>query len=135
GILMHREIDFFTDNHFHFKQSKRRLDEKHRHFTGVIIDIFYDHFLAADFERFSGQRLAVFAENIYKIIEKNREVLPERSKFVFGYMKRDNWLLRYSQREGIESTLRGMSKRIKHENYLDRSLSDLEFHYEAMKDD
>lgn len=135
GILMHREIDFFTDSHSDFKQSKRTINEKHGHYSGVIIDIFYDHFLAADFEKIGGEPLDDFSEKCYRVIEKYREVIPETSRIMFGYMRRDNWLKRYAEIGGIEKTLYGMSKRIKRDNKLDEAVADLRLHYEKMKAD
>ena len=52
GILLHRKIDWFSDNDDIFKKSKRRLDKKYGHYKGVIIDIFYDHFLAKNWKNF-----------------------------------------------------------------------------------
>ena len=62
GIGLHREIDWFTDTHSIVKQSKDRLRPKYRHYSGVIVDIFYDHFLAKNWDRYSKQLLPDFAE-------------------------------------------------------------------------
>ena len=44
GVLLHREIDSYTDSHEIVLESKKRLREKYRHYSGVITDIFYDHY-------------------------------------------------------------------------------------------
>ena len=135
GILMHREIDFYTDNHPDFKQSKKRISEKYHHFSGVIIDIFYDHYLAVDFEKIKGKNLETYAQSRYAIIDKNLQYLPANSRHLFTYMKRDNWLKRYEELSGISRTLEGMSRRIKRENQLDEAIHDLQLHYRDMQED
>ena len=52
GILLHRSIDSFTDMHPIYRQSKHRLHEKYGHYSGVIMDIFYDHFLAKNWKTY-----------------------------------------------------------------------------------
>ncbi len=135
GILMHREIDHFTDNHPSFKESKRRIVDHQGHFSGVVIDMFYDHFLAVDFEKYSETKLSDFALNIYRTIDRNIHHLPDPCRFLFGYMKRDNWLVRYRELEGIGRTLNGMSKRVKFDNNMNNAIFDLEENYQPMKND
>jgi len=135
GILMHREIDSFTDNHESFKLSKKRISKNQLHFSGVVIDVFYDHYLAADFEAITGLDLDKYAREIYAIIDKHHDMLPEPSKYLFKYMKRDNWLERYSFVEGIERTLRGLSKRVKFKNNMADAVKDLEEHYNDLQKD
>ncbi len=53
GILLHREIDNYTDNHPIVRKSKRRLNKRYGHYNGVIIDILYDHFLAKNWNNYS----------------------------------------------------------------------------------
>ena len=53
GILLHRYIDKFTDTHPIVKQSKQRLENDYKRYSGIIVDIFYDHFLSANFKTYS----------------------------------------------------------------------------------
>ena len=46
GIVLHRAIDTYTDSHPIFRQSTKRLHHRYHHYAGVIVDVFYDHFLA-----------------------------------------------------------------------------------------
>ena len=63
GILLHRSIDSFTDMHPVYRKSKHRLHEKYGHYSGVIMDIFYDHFLAKNWANYSNKKLEEYAEN------------------------------------------------------------------------
>jgi acyl carrier protein phosphodiesterase len=71
GISMHRFVDQFTDTHVLTKTSKDRLQSHFRLFSGVVIGMFYDHFLAKDFELIANISLEEFCEYIYETLEKN----------------------------------------------------------------
>jgi acyl carrier protein phosphodiesterase len=51
GLLLHREIDTFTDKHDTHKQSRDRFRKHYGLYSGVVVDIVYDHFLASRWER------------------------------------------------------------------------------------
>src|SRR3954453_2663939 len=68
GIELHRTIDEFTDTHPIVAQSKNRLREKYRHYAAVIVDIFYDHFLAKNWSEYSSELLPDFADRAYQIL-------------------------------------------------------------------
>jgi acyl carrier protein phosphodiesterase len=133
GIALHREIDWFTDTHSVVKQSKDRLRPKYRHYSGVIVDIFYDHFLAQNWDHYSKQRLPDFAEECYTIIQQHESILPEEVKYMMPYMIKGNWLVNYSKLEGIQRALSGMARRTRFESKMEESVTDLQHHYEEFK--
>src|SRR6185312_17177742 len=53
GILMHRSIDYFSDTHPVYLQTVHRLAPTYHKFSGVITDMFYDHFLASSWSDYS----------------------------------------------------------------------------------
>lgn len=129
GIALHREIDWFTDRHPVVKQSKDRLRPKYRHYSGVIVDVFYDHFLARNWNRYSTQLLPDFAEACYDTIQQHESVLPEDVKYMLPYMIKGNWLVNYAQLEGIHRALSGMARRTRFESKMEESVIDLEKDY------
>lgn len=133
GIMMHRKIDEFTDRHTLVRQGKKRLFGKYRHYSGVIMDMYYDHFLASLWDDYSEHKLSSFSAQVYETIENHFSILPERSQFLFPYMKNGNWLLRYASTEGIGQSLTGMSKRINHDSKLDESVHELHEYYDMYK--
>ena len=80
GILFHREIDTFTDAHKIVRKSKRRLHPRYRHYKGVIIDIFYDHYLAKNWQLYADIPLKTFAQNVYTLLQDNYEILTKKTK-------------------------------------------------------
>lgn len=129
GILMHRHIDHFTDRHQLVRQGRQRLFEKYRHYSGVIIDMYYDHYLANLWDEYSDATLGEFADTIYDTIETYWDDLPEKAKFLFPYMKSGNWLLRYASTDGIGQSLNGMSRRLNNNSKLDQAVHQLHEFY------
>jgi len=133
GIALHREIDWFTDTHAVVKQSKDRLRPKYRHYSGVIVDIFHDHFLAKNWDNYSKDLLPDFAEACYATIQQHEAVLPEDVKYMLPYMINGNWLVNYSKLEGIQKALSGMARRTRFESKMEESVIDLQANYEDFK--
>lgn len=129
GILLHREIDTFTDAHPIAKKSSRRLHKNYSHYSRVIVDIYYDHFLAKNWSSYSDQYLAGYVENFYDLLEKNYELLPMGTKRMMPYMLADNWLYNYSNLEGISRVLSGMNRRTNNKSKMNFAIADLEEHY------
>lgn len=135
GILLHRAIDYYTDQHELVKRSKKRLHERYNHFNGVIIDIFYDHFLAKNWSHYSAIPLELYAHEIYTILEVNSHVFPTKVKRMFYFMKLQNWLVSYQDTSEIKKVLTRMSLRSKHQSYMHLASEDLILHYNEFEND
>jgi len=129
GILLHREIDTYTDAHPIAKQSSRRLHANYSHYSRVIVDIFYDHFLAKNWLDYSPTPLDVFVDGFYDLLERNFEILPLGTQRMMPYMIADNWLYNYSNLEGISRVLNGMNRRTQNRSKMNFAIVDLEEHY------
>jgi acyl carrier protein phosphodiesterase len=133
GIKLHRLIDEFTDTHKVVEQSKIRLRSEFGKYSPVIVDVFYDHYLAIKWEQYHHEDLSLYADNFYTLLNNNHHRLPIRTQQMIQYMIPQNWLLNYKTIAGINKTLTGMSKRTKFESkmdvaaiYLDRYYSEFE---------
>ena len=133
GILLHRDIDTYTDAHEIPKISSKRLHKNYSHYSRVIVDIFYDHFLAKNWSAYSKVPLEVFVENFYDLLEDNYGILPNGVKRMMPYMIADNWIYNYSKMEGIGRVLSGMNRRTKNRSNMNFAILDLEEHYEAFE--
>lgn len=129
GILLHRFIDSFTDSHPIYRQSKHRLHENYGHYSGVIMDIIYDHFLAKNWPRYSTISLENYADDFYKLLEKNFANLPERTQNMMPYMIEQNWLVTYKTIAGIEKILFQMDYRTKHRANMPQAVNELKQFY------
>ncbi len=133
GITLHREIDTFTDAHPTVRQSTKRLHKNYSHYSGVIVDIFYDHFLAKNWKNYSDTPLAIFVEKFYDLLEDNYPILPIATKRMMPYMITDNWIFNYSKMKGISRVLHGVNRRTKNKSKMNFAIIDLEEHYEEFE--
>lgn len=129
GILLHRNIDTFTDAHPITKQSSKRLHKNYSHYSRVIVDIYYDHFLAKNWSEYSEVPLNEFVNEFYTLLEENYELLPLSTKRMMPYMIADNWLYNYSNLEGISRVLNGMNRRTNNRSKMNFAIVDLEKYY------
>ena len=135
GIELHRQIDEFTDSHLVVLESKKRLRAKYRHYAPVIVDVFYDHFLAVHWPTLHPKSLSDFATYAYLQLENHHPILPERVLQMMPYMIRGNWLVNYEKTEGIHRALTGMSRRTPYESKMDEAVHDLEKYYKEFDDE
>jgi acyl carrier protein phosphodiesterase len=130
GVELHRAIDEFTDRHPSFKASKARLQPRHGHYAGVVADIFYDHFLARQWNDYHPQLLPDFAEEVYRLMEHHQAILPQRVKYMLPFMTKGNWLANYVRLDGIDRALRGMARRTAHASNMEYAIEELSSSYE-----
>ncbi|MFY0604991.1 MAG: acyl carrier protein phosphodiesterase [Flavobacteriaceae bacterium] len=125
GIKLHREIDTFTDAHEIVRKSKRRLHKRYGLYAGIVIDIFYDHYLAKNWEQYSVIPLDIFVNSVYQLLEDQHDILPEKTKHLLPYMIAHNWLYNYQFHKGIEQVMNGMNRRTKNRGQIDLAIEDL----------
>jgi acyl carrier protein phosphodiesterase len=135
GIELHRAIDAFTDSHQQVTHSKNRLRPKYRHYSGVIVDIFYDHFLARQWDDYHTEFLPDYAERVYRLIEQHASILPHEVTFMMPYMTKGNWLVNYARIEGIQRALTGMAGRTPYASRMDEAVEDLKQGYADFKNE
>jgi acyl carrier protein phosphodiesterase len=135
GIILHRAIDTFTDAHPIFRKSTKRLHENYHHYSGVIIDVFYDHFLAKNWVIYSDQPLAEYTSHFYEIMQANYAILTPKTQQLLPYMIAQNWLVSYATIEGIEIILSQMEKRIKNDSKLSLSVNELKLYYQEFEEE
>ena len=135
GILLHRFIDDYTDHHPVVEKSKARLRNQFHKYTPVIVDVYYDHFLASLWNQYSDELLFDYSQRVYKIILTQNEILPERTKYILQFMIKENWLLHYATTEGLNKILTAMSHRAKFENNMHDAAAFLEKHYDDFKNE
>jgi acyl carrier protein phosphodiesterase len=116
GIRLHQQVDMFTDSHDVFQRSRERLPTELRRYAGIVVDIFYDHVLARNWERFHDVSLDEFAQSRYRILESRPEELTDRMRRALPSIVTYDWLTSYREIEGIERALKGVSNRLTRAN-------------------
>lgn len=135
GIVMHREIDTFTDSHEIVSHSKSFFRARYGLYSSVLIDLFYDHFLAVNWKNYSSIALHSFILHCYQVFEKYYSMLPPGNQYMLPYMQKENWLLNYANMEGIKRSLTGMSRRIKNNPGIENAFEELELNYDLLNID
>ena len=111
GIALHRMIDEFTDGHIATKKAQEIFRAHYRLYSGPIMDILYDHFLANDISVFNDASLKKFSTRTYTQLEQQHSHLPDRFQHVLLYMRTENWLYNYRHEDGIRKSLQGLARR------------------------
>lgn len=135
GISLHRLIDEFTDKHKIVAKSKKRLRGKYGHFSPVIVDMFYDHFLAKNWQCYSDMSINEFLSNSYNILIINFFVLPPKAQKILPFMIANNWLGKYAEIKSLQRNFEGMAKRTKFNSKMEFATADLIEGYDSYYED
>ncbi|WP_127845757.1 acyl carrier protein phosphodiesterase [Psychroflexus aestuariivivens] len=122
GILLHRQIDNFTDHHSIVSKSASRFFADFGHYNTVIVDVIYDHILAKNWSEYSIVPLDEFVDDFYNLVLIYKQILPPRVSKMLPYMIDQNWLLNYASLKGITQILKQMNNRTIHETRLHESI-------------
>jgi acyl carrier protein phosphodiesterase len=112
------------------RQSTKRLHEKHGHYSGVVVDILYDHFLAKNWNKYHDTPLEQYVDNFYEMLQDNYAMLPERIQRMMPYMMADNWLLSYATVPGISKILTQMNARVQGRSNMNFAVIELKEFYD-----
>jgi acyl carrier protein phosphodiesterase len=133
GIQLHRAIDDFTDTHPATQELKIYFKPQYRLYAGAFADVVYDHFLANDETVFAtDDDLKKFAAGIYKILEANVVILPDKFQQMLPYMVTQNWLYNYKTRWGIQKSFAGLARRAHYLPETDIAFEIFNEHYKAI---
>ena len=129
GILLHRKIDDFTDHHPLFKKNVTLLFPQFRHYSRVIVDMFFDHFLAAQWELYHPDPLEDFSRQFYLLMQEYLGSLPDKTKKILPILSKYNWFVAYQSLEGLEDILFQMSQRTRFPSKMSLAVVELEKNY------
>ncbi|RLD43449.1 MAG: DUF479 domain-containing protein [Bacteroidetes bacterium] len=135
GILLHRQIDTFTDKHLIVKRSVNRIREDYGRYSGVVMDIYYDHFLAKNWKLYHPSSLNSFSKHVYAELTKRFLILPDRTKRMLPFLIAQNWLTSYAEFSGLERVFHGMDRRTGLLSGMSSAVTGLEKNYEELKKD
>lgn len=135
GIKLHKAIDRFTDSHPVFLRSKSHIRDDYRILKGVMVDIFYDHFLAVKWENYYQESLPAACQNFYAVFCSNLSLVPEKLQKMLPRLVSENWFVSYGTLEGINWVLNGLSGRLSRPNLLGRGIGELKEHYQKFSED
>jgi acyl carrier protein phosphodiesterase len=135
GIVLHRAIDQYTDSHVVVKQSVSRLQPVFHKYAVVIVDIYFDHFLARYWQEYSQEDLVDFSQKVYETLISRYRWLPPRTKRALPFMIAQNWLVGYANLRDLDRVFRGMSRRSRFDSGMEKAVGFLQLHYADFESD
>ena len=135
GIRLHRAIDRFTDAHDAHRRSRNRFRAPRRRFAGIIVDICYDHFLAAGWERFSARPLPEFTAAVYGALQSHHDHLPGRLASIVPRMVERDWLGSYQELPRVGRAIDGVGTRVRGGEAMQGAIEDVQADYAAFQGD
>jgi len=134
GILLHRQIDDFTDKHLLVRQSKALIRNHYGLYSGVVIDIYFDHFLASEWTNYSNTSLISFSRHVYAVLSGNFTLLPRRVKYILPFMMAQNWLNAYASPNELERIFYNMDRRTGFRSGMKTAVTVMGTHYKALQE-
>ena len=134
GLVLHRRIDTFAQTQPLFRRSKVRIDPIYGLWRGVLVDLFYDHFLAVEWQQWSQVPFEAYLSRARDMVESNHSYLPERMQGILGVMF-EELLPSYCEVQGIGRALERMSRRVRRSNPLCGAEQELLRNYEGLRED
>jgi len=116
GVALHRAIDDFAETHPAFIRSRARVSQARKRYSGVLVDIFYDHLLAQNWADAHHSPLHAYCGEVYALIRDRLHDLPAASHPALNLMASEDWLTSYARIEGIASVMGRMSRRARQPN-------------------
>ena len=135
GILLHREIDTFTDRHPIAKRSRELIREHFGKFSGIVVDIYYDHFLARNWGNYNNQELVSYSTRVYLILASRFLLLPTRIKKLLPFLIGQNWLSGYANLYDLTRVFNGMDRRTGYISGMGNAVEILENNYMPLYED
>ncbi len=111
GIMMHRHLDRFTDSHQAFLAARELLPDKLRRFAGIVVDIFFDHFLTKHWADYYPVPFEAFLSEIDSLFDRRPEWMGNELPKLLPRIREESWLSSYGEISGIERALNRLSQR------------------------
>lgn len=135
GIMLHRFIDSYTDQHPVVKQSTKRLQPTQRKYAPVVVDICYDLMLARNWEKYSESDLQSFANTIYNHLTDNTACMSVAVQQRLAVFVAHNWLMGYTTLDGLGYVFMRMQQRLRFENSFPTAAKDIVSNFSSLESD
>jgi len=135
GLILHRGVDTYTDAHALVARSRARISPPRRRYAGILVDLFYDHYLARHWSDYAATPLEEFTAHVYSTLLERRDLLPERLQAIASNMARTDWLGSYREMGAVGEALDRIGTRLKRGNALLDSVEELLANYQGLEQD
>lgn len=133
GIKLHQRIDAFTDHHPIVRDLRQLFSPERRRFSGVVLDVVFDHFLIQHWPKYSDEDLDQFVDNAYSSLARNVSLMSDHMQMVIAWMIKRDWIRSYRELTGIERALDGLASRLKRQHGFHGSIEEVRHHYSDLE--
>lgn len=133
GIELDRKVDIYTDTHLIVREAKRSISSERKRYAGILINVFYDHFLAKHWMKYSSIPLQYFTQKVYTLLLQQQNVLPDTLRQILPTMIQQDWLTSYQQISGVEAAIARIARRLKRSEPLVNGVEELKVHYQEFE--
>lgn len=135
GVRLHRHIDSFADSQPAFRRSRARISPARRRVGGIMVDMFYDHFLARHWHAFHALQLEDYNAGLYRLLAEHEAVLPAAFRTILPRMRAEDWLSAYRSETVIARAIDRMALRLRPGNALSGGGHELRRDYAGFEHD
>mgnify|MGYP002640873914 CR=1 FL=1 len=133
GIQLHRSVDGYTDSHEVFKDLRRQFSPEKRRFSGIVLDVVFDHFLIKHWRKYSSKDFDVFVDQCYADLWEHKDLMPSRMEMVVGWMIKRDWIRSYAELDHVGRALDGLAGRLQLKHDFHGSIEEVRQHYDAIE--
>lgn len=133
GVQLHRSVDRYTDTHDVVKELRKYFSPEKRRFSGIVLDVVFDHFLIKHWEKYSHKDFNDFVNLCYADLWEHRDLMPPRMEMVMGWMIKRDWIRSYAELDHVGRALDGLAGRLKLKHDFHNSIEEVHHHYEAIE--
>ena len=133
GLMNHRAVDKFTDQHFEVLQAKHYFSAQRRRFSGIAIDVLFDHFLIKHWSKFSEVSFGEYKKKVYQCLIDSLSLMPHQMASVMQRVVNQDWFASYQNIEGVGLALDRIASRIRFKNQFSGAIEDIKLHLEELE--
>ena len=126
GIALHRSIDRYTDAHAEVASARALFEPPYRRYAGILLDIWFDHLLARDWNHYADTALPAFSQRVQQLLLARADDLPPRMPAFVRYMIDNDLPAAYADAGMIERVLQGVARRLARANPIAAALPELQ---------
>jgi acyl carrier protein phosphodiesterase len=121
GVVIHREIDRFSDNHIVVKEVWKTLNPEFGHYARVVSDIYFDYFLSQNWSHFSTYSIDEYTQFAYNALNTKKSELPRYIRRIINRIIAYDWFKQYQTVHGLGHVFRGLSRRAEFQNKFENA--------------
>lgn len=133
GLINHRSIDQFTDTHQQVRELKTLFSPQRRRFSGIVLDVLFDHFLIHHWHRYTSESLNNFLDQAYGDLHQGLPLMPQHMQRAVTRLIEGDWIRSYEDIDQVGFALDRIAGRIRFQNDFTGSINEVQKQYGVLE--